>query len=199
MADAEIYVRSDEGPLRQGEILTDLVQIQLEVDELDRYPRDENEELPLVRRDHPIAIIATQDCDLDWDYKDRQQGCGPKLIPNILFCEVVSAEELRARQDIKSDIWRRIRANKDERYQFLQKAPPERDTVGQGLPDMALDFKRCFSIPTSEVYLQIGSQARRRCRLVSPYLEHLSQRLFHFQARVALPAEHVSQPAQSKS
>jgi hypothetical protein len=199
VAEVEIYAPSDEGPLRQGEILTDLVQIQLKTDELNRYPLDENEEHPLLRCDHRIAIVATQDCDLDWDYKDRRNGSGPKLIPNVLFCEVVSAGQLRSRQDIKSDIWRRIRTNKNERYQFLEKVAPQQDALGEGLPEMALDFKRCFSMPTGEVYLQVGCQAKRRCRLVSPYLEHLSHRLFSFHARVALPAEHFSEPAQPRS
>ena len=198
MAEVEIYTPSDGGPLRQAEVLTDLVQIQLKTDDLDRYPLDENEEHPVLRCDHPIAIVATQDCDLDWDYRDRQTGSRPKLIPNVLFCEVVSAEELRSRQDINAGIWRRIRANNDERYHFLEKVPAQRDILGEGLPEMALDFKRCFSIPTNEVYLQTRSQAKRRCRLVSPYLEHLSHRLFCFHARIALPAEHFSGPAQRR-
>jgi hypothetical protein len=39
-----------------------------------------------------------------------------------------------------------------------------------------MDFKRYFSLPTEEVYYRIDSEAKRRCRLVSPYAEHLSTR-----------------------
>lgn len=194
MADAEIYVPSTAGPLRQGEFLTDIIQIRLNVDPLAQYP-DPDEEHVLVLCNHPIAVVVSQDCDLDWDYRDRERGSGPKLIPNVLLCEVASSRELRGRSDINSTIWQRVRANKDERYQFLERVPSDKDAVGDGLPEMALDFKRCFSIPTGEIYLQLQSQAKRRCRLVSPYLEHLSHRLFHFHARVGLPAEHLSEPS----
>lgn len=194
MADVETYAPSDDGPLRQGEVISGLVQMQLKIEGVDRYP-DSSAEHQVLRRDHPIAVVITQDCDLDWDFKDRRAESITKLIPNVLFCEVVSAEELRGRSDIKSDIWKRIRMNRDERYQFLEKVPAEKDAVGEGLPEMAMDFKCCFSIPTDEVYLQLRSEAKRRCCLTAPYREHLSHRVFSFHSRIALPAEHHSEPS----
>jgi hypothetical protein len=174
------------GALRQGEVLSQVVQVKLQSAEEENRPTVELVE-------HPFAVIVSQDCDLYWDFKARQENRQFSL-PSVLFCEVVTAEELRGTPEIKSDIWKRIRQNQDERYQFLQAVPAEKDAQGLGLPELGLDFKRYFTIPTEEVYRQLGASAKRRCRLVTPYAEHLSNRFFQFQSRVALPAEHFSAP-----
>lgn len=188
-----IYARSvADGPLRQGEILSEVNQIRLAVG-APEFPKP-SDQFPVELVQHPFAIVISQDCDLDWDYRSRQQGKLDKELPNVLLCEVSTAEELRGR-DIKSDLWKRIRINKDERYQFLQKVESEYDLQGHGVPELGLDFKRCFSLPTRELYLQVeASKAKRRCRLLSPYLEHFAHRLHSFQSRIGLPAEHESEP-----
>lgn len=177
------------GPLRQGEIISGLVYFKLNVDSIEL---PEKEVIPVY---HPYVIIVSQDCDLDWDYKARNSTPQTdKLIPSILFCEVTTAESLRSR-GITSDIWKRIKINKDERYQFLQKAEPNDDVLLQGLPELGIDFKRYFSLPADEVYKRIElNEAVRRCRLTSPYLEHFSTRFAYYQFRVALPADHQSEP-----
>jgi len=144
---------------------------------------------------HPYAIIVTQDCELVQDFRVRDEGKtdSDKLIPSILFCEAITAEELHGRADIKSDIWKRIRQNKDERYQFLERVPTADDLLDLGIPELGSDFKRYFSIPTDEAYFWVKSEAKRRCRLVGPYLQHFCMRFYNFQARVALPAEHRSE------
>jgi hypothetical protein len=113
-----IYERSNrKESLRQGEILTDLIEVRLRLSSL-------TEKTPLVDQvNHPYAVIVSQDCDLIQDFGARNQGgvSPDKLIPAVLFCEVITAEELRGRDSIKTDIWKRIRANKDERYAFLEK------------------------------------------------------------------------------
>lgn len=129
------------------------------------------------------------------DFKPRNEGNleSDKIIPSVLFCEVITAEQLRGRADMKSNIWQRIRQNKDERYQFLEKVLSKDDLLGEGLPELGIDFKRYFTIPTDEVYFRLKTDAKRRCRLVSPYLEHLSSRFYYFQNRIALPADHRSE------
>lgn len=189
--DAVFISSSSEGALRQGEILTDLIQARLA---LDSIAQDEPIVDPIR---HPFAIILTQDCDLDWDHKARNGAtAADKLIPNILFCEITTAKSLKGRSDMNSDLWNRVKKNKDERYQFLQKIDPKQDALGLGLPELGIDFKRYFTIPTEEAYQRlIVGEAKRRCRLVSPFLEHLSTRFCYYQFRVALPAEHFSEPA----
>lgn len=177
------------GPLRQGEILCDLVQPKLKVETVGSL------EAEFVLQIHPYAIIVSQDCDLDWDYKARAATTTDKLIPSVLFCEVTTAASLRS-SGIQSDIWKRIKINKDERYQFLQKVAEDEDVLQQGLSELGVDFKRYFTLPADEVYARIASkETKRRCRLVSPYLEHFSTRFAYYQFRVALPADHFSEPA----
>ena len=95
-----------------------------------------------------------------------------------------------------SKAWARIQANKDERYHFLQKAEAIDDVRGEGLPELGIDFKRYFTIPTEEVYWRVHQkEAQRRCVLQSPYLEHLSSRFAYFLSRVALLEDHFSEPA----
>jgi hypothetical protein len=177
-------------PLRQGEILSYLVQAHLKVDSLQGEGPPE-----LLSKVHPFAIILSQDCDLEQDFKARgSQVTSDKIIPNILFCEVITAEQLRGSGGVNSTIWARIRTNKDERYQFFQKVQAADDALGQGLPELSIDFKRYFTIPADEAYWRVRSgEAKRRCVLVSPYLEHLSRRFASYLGRVALPQEHASE------
>jgi hypothetical protein len=64
-----IYDRSlPDGPLRQGEILSNVIQLKLDLSTID----DEDKRFdPIV---HPYAVIVSQDCDLDWDFKAREGG-----------------------------------------------------------------------------------------------------------------------------
>jgi hypothetical protein len=196
-----IYAASNEtGALRQGELLSGLV---LARRRLDTIAAGQPVVLPI---QYPWAVVMSQDCDLDWDHRSRQEEPEPlvpdvvgppKQIPNILFCEAMEAEDARARVDKRT--WDRIKINKDERYHFLQKVSSVEDALGNQIPELCLDFKRYFTVPTTEVYLQLTLEARRRCVLNPPYLQHLCTRFFYFQSRVALPEEHFSEPAAGPS
>jgi len=142
---------------------------------------------------HPQAVVITQDCDLEQDFKARQaassKNAADKLIPNILLLEAISATELLAGLS-GSDIRKRVRQNKDERYHVFQKVEASDDSEGAGLPSLGADFKRYFTVPTDELYAQLASNAKRRTCLFSPYMEHLAKRFADFQSRVALPKDH---------
>lgn len=185
-----IYQPSEAGPLRQGEIITNLRQSYLQLASLGL-------DKPIIQHyQHPYAIVATQDCDLDQDYKARNEQAGAdKRLPNVLFCQMITATELRGSAGLNSTIWTQVKINKHERYHFFQRITPEQDTLQQGLPELSVDFKRYFTVPTDEVYERLKAEAQRRCRLVSPYLEHFSTRFAHYQSRVALPQDHFSEPA----
>jgi hypothetical protein len=196
-SEEQIYVPCfQDGPLRQGEIVIGLIQARLNIDSI-------NSPEPIVDYIiHPYAIVVSQDCDLSWDYRARQdQAEVHKLIPNILFCEVSTAEELRGRgpeAGINRKTWNDVKNNKHERYHFLQAIARDEDVMGEGLPELGIDFKRYFTIPAAEVYIRLNSnEIQRRCRLVSPYLEHFSTRFAYYQFRVALPADHYSEPTQN--
>jgi hypothetical protein len=180
--------------LRQGEILTDVVQFRLNVASIGTA------EVSGTPFRHPFSVVLTQDCDLEQDYRVRFPAVSApdKLIPSVLFCQVSTAEEvygpITASQGRKSRAWDRIQQNNDIRYHFLHKVASDYDRFNEGLPELALDFKRYFTLPTEEVYrrTELG-EARRRCVLVSPYLEHLSSRFAYYLSRVALPEDYVSE------
>lgn len=195
-----IYTPSEGGALRQGELVTGLVQIKLALELVDA----ETPDFQIDQEAHPFAIVLSQDCDLEQDWKARQSiigpGFGPDVLhptgaslPAILFAEVHDAKDLRGRVGA-SNIWQRVRQNKDERYHFLETINSSEDATREGLPELGIDFKRYFTLPTEEVYKRLERSAQRRCRLTSPYLEHLSTRFCYYQFRVALPLEHQSLP-----
>lgn len=188
-----IYLPSpSEGPLRQGEIISGLVQARLAIHSV------ESGTPPLVELvTHPFAVIVSQDCDLEQDYKARNglHDVKPdKILPSVLFCEVTTAEDICNTGGVTGHKDRSLFSkNKLERYQYLQKIDPTEDGCREGLPELGIDFKKYFTIPADEVYKRITTTAKRRCFMKSPYLEHLSSRFCYFQMRIALPEEHKSE------
>ena len=201
MADgAVIFERCDDGAFRQAEILSSVTQLKRTMP-VDSTP------LAVDLVNHPYAIIISQDCDLDLDFRARMGLNGPndkpvssdKKIPNILLCEVVTAEQLRGLTEVNSTLLSRIKDNNDVRYHFFQKVDSSYDRANTGLPEMATDFKRYFTIPADELYAQLaGSIVQRRTRLKSPYCEHFSTRFSHHLCRIALPLPHLSEASADK-
>jgi hypothetical protein len=175
---------SDEGPLRQGEIVSNVVQVRLT---LNSIGSDSPEASPII---HPFAVVLTQDCDLEQHLRRIANGKEGTL-PNVLFCEAVAASSLRDSAG-GSDIWKRVRQNKDERYQCLEQVPAEQDAVKEGIDALGVDFKRYFTIPTDEVLARISrGESRRRAFLAPPYNLQLATRFFSYHMRIALPDEHA--------
>lgn len=178
-------------PLRQGEILSGVVQRVRTIRSL--LPAQEAE---IAEIEHPFAIILSQDCDLLTDFKFREQSnwnvedSSHKILPNILFCETNIVSEFMARVPKGGDIWKRIIQNKDERYHVLENIPQSQDLLGKGIPSLGVDFRRHFSVATDELYVQLKMGTSRRCRIVSPYLEHFTSRFAAYLSRVALPRDH---------
>lgn len=181
------------GPLRQGEIVSNLVQIAIVLESIG------SNEIAVNNVVHPFAIVVSQDCDLEWDWdwrksKGEREGIAAKLMSSVLFCEVETAVDARNSPGINSNAWNLIRTNRDIRYQFLQKVEPDYDLLSKGLPEMVVDFKRYFAIPVNEVYARFEmGELQRRCCFRAPYLQHLATRFYYYQYRVALPSPHYSE------
>lgn len=200
--------------LRQGEIISGLKVHRVSLATL--YNADGGEIQP---ESHDYAIVVSQDCDLDWDFKARRQPdtilkpelneneaaiaqrLQNKMMPNVLFCRLQSATSLKEcdkvitkGKEINSDGWNTIESNRFDRYHFLEKPKDGQSLQQVALPELAADFKRYFTMPTDEVYEQLNHDAKRHCRLASPYLEHFSTRFCYYQFRVALPGDHTSEP-----
>jgi hypothetical protein len=181
----------------QGEILSELPQLTLSLDSLPLIRRDEDDvgarPIRVESWDHPLAVVVSQDCDLEKDYRGRP-GQRPFLY-NVLLCDVREAEDLHQRlhaeENTSSKEWRTIRENRTPRFQFLSSVSAAQDALGLGLPSLAVDFRHYFTIRTDELYERIKYKlTMKRCRLQSPYADHLSHRFYSYQSRIALPVDH---------
>ena len=194
---SSIYVPSvADGRLRQGEILGNLPQSTLTIASLRKlisWESGSGEPKPEVTLDfanHPIVIVLSQDCDLEQD-ADSRKTSGKGTLSDILFCDVHDAKSLKAKLGKSLREWKVVAENQSPRFQFLTNVKSAEDLQGNGLPSLAIDFKRYFTIPADEVYERLSLRSTTRiCVLTTPYVEHLSQRFFSFQSRVPLPLDH---------
>lgn len=194
MEERAIYQASHKGSsLRQGEILTGVVQYKPVISEV----LHEEQELSFDAVLHPYAIVVTQDCDLDWDYRARQTANSQpsKLLNSVILCEIATAREIRdTADDMNSAAWKLVVSHRHERYYFLEKTPPGCEVEQKGLPELTADFKKVFGIDAATLYRQIElGMVKRRAILASPYLEHFSRRYHSFHGRVALPFQYESE------
>jgi hypothetical protein len=194
MEERIIYQASNKDcSLRQGEILTGVVQYKPVADELLQQTQELSFEAVL----HPYVIVVTQDCDLDWDYKNRnsQDIQLSKSLNSIILCEIGTAQEIRDTADnMNTKEWGLVKNHRHERFYFFEKIPAENEIEKEGLPELTADFKRVFGMDSNTLYHQIEiGMIKRRTVLVSPYLEHFSRRYYCFHGRVALPSQYESE------
>lgn len=196
MEERSIYRSSDKSfSLRQGEILTGVIQYKPVIDELSQH----GQELPFETVLHPYVIVITQDCDLDWDYKARKAQAilqPSKLLNSVILCEIAEARGIRdaADNNMNSKEWKLVESHRHERFYFFEKIPPECEVDKIGLPELTADFKKVFGIDAATLYRQIElGMVKRRTVLISPYLEHFSRRYYSFHSRVALPFQYESE------
>jgi hypothetical protein len=179
------------GSFRQGEILSDIIRYRTDPSAVADDPPK------VIRVTYSFVVVVTQDCDVTQQGRP-DNGVNPHL-PCVLLAEVYPATHLRGQKDVNSSAWALIRQNREERYHFLEAVPKECDATGEGLGELALDFKRYLAIPTDELYALVDAdRARRRCVLNSPYMEHLCNRFGAYLGRIALPQQHQSTPAETK-
>ena len=175
--------------LWQGEILTDLKQLKVDLAAL----KAGADPLKFLSVNHSFVVVLSRDCDLLSDFGVRAGG-GSEL-DDVFFCEAFEQEEyhqqLKRTLNMNSREWRRVYENQDERFEFLEAAPKHADLCGLGLPPLIVDFRVFFTVPTDEVYARLKLGTRRRCRLNLLYCEHLLHRFSSFQSSVPLPKPHV--------
>lgn len=187
------YTPSQDGPLRQGEILSGLRCVI-------PVPGTAFEELKVDFLDYPYAVVLSQDCDLLQDFDTRRtvvEGQAEsdavrtrRKLTNVLLCDAIPVDELKGRID-DGRVWRNAHQNKNERYQFLRAVTAEEDARREGIASgLGVDFKRYFSMTVEDVYEQVKRLNSRRAVLQTPYAEHLSLRFFYYQLRIPLPMEH---------
>jgi hypothetical protein len=120
------------------------------------------------------CIVLTQSCDLD-----NQKA------PLVAVCPVDSLtayEQIDPRLAQKGE-WEKVRQGRVEGLHLL--ASPSEPSNNRA--SLVVDFRQIYSLPVG--YLQVlAGNLGPRCRLQSPFLEHLSQAFARFFMRVGLPA-----------
>ena len=168
--------------LQQGEILAGIPEIQ-----------QDNPASPVdfARVNHPRAIVMTPDCDLLSDFASRQAASegtpSPHRLQHIHCCDLYAAAEIRENNVLRSDLWRRVQRNQDERYHRL---PPGKVADGSDVehPALYLDFKRMFTLPTEFLYRCLEIETVQRLGVVPPiWIHDLIQRYFAFHSRIGVP------------
>lgn len=196
-----MFSRSPEGigkALRQGEILENVVELQIDPKSISCEASDSIYDVNPIR--HPFSIVVSQDCDLEqgYNFTVHSKGNLRHELPSILFCQAQDVDKFKVsdmyRTLFKEGPFRRDFRNNDVfRYHFVQAIPTEFDLRDCGLPELGIDFRRYFTMPPAEIYHRIErSLTYRRTVLRSPYRDHLSQRFHNFNSRVALPEEYES-------
>ena len=170
--------------IRQGEVIQNVVELRARY--LAGTVADPSAHVTIERVNHALAIVATQDCDLDQDYKARQGSAGEdKVLAHVLLCDLFTQEDIRQRSKLTADLWKRVRQNQNERYHMLE-AAQVRDS-DDGFPALYADFKAIFSLPTEAMYALLGCGSLvRKGFLPSPYLEDFTHRLYHYLGRVPI-------------
>lgn len=185
-----------EATLSQGEIICNILEVPPTPSDIKQL-YDETKAPHVIRRTHPMAVIISQDCDLDWDWKARalpeqvkkDELDENKLLTHVQFCELFKKEDIRWSRGFNSKLWERVTSGQDERYHQFNPAPIG-DSERGGLPNLYADFKRIFSLPVDYAYWLISCDfAIRKALIPEPYLRDFIQRLFSYLSRVAIPDE----------
>ena len=145
---------------------------------------------PSLRKNHPLVIVLSPDCDLEWDYQARLDPEEPrhKILDHILLCDLYSISEIRDAKSVKTAEVKRIRSHQAARYHCLEAEDPYSVLSDTPLPELFLDFKNPFALSLDYIlFLLDNGIVKRRGVLPSNHLHHLSQRFASFVGRVALP------------
>ncbi|MGB7533969.1 MAG: hypothetical protein WA977_13505 [Halobacteriota archaeon] len=150
------------------------------------------EKIEIDKIEIPFFVVLTQSCDLEQDFKDRNKSVNvkrDKYIQSILVCPAYFVDSVRTGKHLEafdlimekynSERWNIIKKNNNERYHFLER----NDELG--LPDLVIDFKQYYTIPTHILYRLyenhfVGS-------LKPLFRENISHRFAFYLSRIGLP------------
>jgi hypothetical protein len=180
------------GPLRQAEVLRDVVE--------PRVLSCAGGSVQFVQIPHPLSIVMSQDCDLEQDYYLRFPSDGTARTPEnvdreanalqaVILCDAYQIDDMESHFPAKlSRAERKLVAdNRYERYHCLGEGT---GPGGEAVPPVMLDLRTPFAIPAAVLYEQLADADMSNARLgIIPvvYSHDLSQRFYSYQARIALP------------
>jgi hypothetical protein len=161
---------------------------------------DEGRAIGAKARAHELAVIVTQECDLEGDSRKRAEDPMAETdLPSVLLCHAKAVtgdvrDHLREHCGVKGERWRFVRSNSDPRFQYLAEVHREEDAADVGSAAMLVDFKSFFTVRTEELYRQLRTAAEESAArftiLNCPWREHLQQRFTSYLSRVGLQRDH---------
>ncbi len=177
--------------MRQAEVLKDVLEIRA-----GRITWDSAgavQDVGWLAQPRAIAVVMTQECDLEQDYKLRFDDATAKedveqhfnALQTVALCEAYPIEELA--RVVSGYSHKRARDNQFARYHCLEAgATPD----SESLPGLVLDLRRVFAIPVVPLYGQLSTEeakARRVGVIPDLHSHDLMQRSYSYQSRVAVP------------
>lgn len=149
-------------------------------------------EIELKKRFLPYIVILTQDCDLKWDFKkrnDKTREDEDKYLLSILVCPAYEAEYVRTgthlaklnmqMQRIPSKEYKKVRQNDNPRYHFLKK------DLERNIPELIVDFKHYYTTTRNILYELYDTHFLASMNEL--FREDISQRFTAFLSRVGVP------------
>lgn len=150
---------------------------------------------------YPYAIVLSQDCDLEIDFKFPSDN--DKSLKSVLVCPAFPAERVKEGTHLSDlgivlpkkddDIWKQIKRNMHLRYHYL-----DGDQEKQ-IQDLILDFKRYHTVEREILYYELTKTGSCKGIINELYREALSQRFSYYLSRVALPGKDESDSNDSAS
>ena len=148
------YIRFRKSRICQGDILRDLKFLVGE-------PSSKKEAEIDIPGGLEYAVVMNQDCDLSQDYNQRQLGTerNGRSIRTILICPAYTAQKFFRGEHIPKWANRvipdrevdKIKTNESfKRFHYLAGEP------NIGVPEVVLDFKHFYTVPTDIVGLLLG-------------------------------------------
>ena len=148
---------------------------------------------------HPWLVVMTYDCDLLHDHdmrssialEEKQQEDWERnfrrICPHILFCEAYEESEIKALYELTNN--RSIKRIKDNQVERLHVLPdPSTEDAIASVPQLFLDFKKSFSLPTQSVYDGLSEFGLQRVAVLSgDHRFDLMHRFYSFLSRVGIP------------
>ncbi len=181
-----MYVKRTFKRICQGDILRN-------IDVIDSYAKASPGEIEIDELNLPYAIVMSQDCDLEWDFKNREEAATvkhDKYLRTILICPAYIAEDFKVGKHLESiglkmenwstDKYKLIKQQNNARFHFLEK-----DQALQ-VPDLVVDFKHYYAIPRDTLFKMYGAE-HYLVTINQLFRECLSQRFSNYLSRIGLP------------
>lgn len=205
----------DDSPLIQGEILSNLNELRAEhpaskpsaartpfrpvphrravvltnICDLAQDHKARKEDAALETVSEEVEPSEPEPEDIETAQEKQEPPENLQYIPYVFFCELMDAEQMLRRPDVQNvKVLRRLSKNNDMRLHYLPAAPVGPDAAGVQLPDLYVDFRKTFALPTETVYAAIVSEAVTRDAIIPViYIHDLVQRQHAYLSRVGLP------------